>query len=246
MTPRFLPCGLSIVLLVSVQACASFDLSPETIDGSGRLSEATYAFTGITGVQFDTIGDLEIQLGDTEELRIEADDNLLHYFEAEQDGNTLRISTNWRDSHPRPSRTVRYTLTVKELEFIGLASTGYVHAPLLTADRFEIRVASTGYVLVDRIEADALDVRIDSTGDVRIDGGVVDSLDLRINSLGNYDGESLRSARATVRLSSIGDARLWAEESLDATLRGAGSVFYRGDPKVSENHNHAGRVRRIQ
>ena len=248
MTPRFLPCCLSIVLLVSVQACASFDfdMGRETLDGSGRMSEATYALTGITGVQFATIGDLEIQLGDTEELRIEADDNLLRYFEAEQDGNTLRISTNWRDFRLRPSGTVLYTLTVKELEFIGLSSIGYVHAPILSADRFEIRVTSTGDLSVDGIDPKSLDVLISSTGDVSIGEGVVDNLDLRISSTGDYDGESVRSAHVTAKLSSVGSARLWAEESLDATLSSVGSVLYKGNPEVSENQSSTGRVRRIR
>ncbi len=207
MTPRFLPCCLFVVLLVLVQGCASFGMGRETIHGSGRLSEATYTFTGITGVQFATIGDLEIQLGDTEELRIEVDDNLLQYFEAEQDGNTLRISTNWRDFRLRPSGRVRYTLTVRELEFIGLSSTGDVHAPTLSADRFEIRVTSTGDLSVDGIEAKSLDVRISSTGDVRIGEGVVAEQEIHISRTGDYDGESVRSAKVTVGLSSTGGAR---------------------------------------
>ncbi len=242
---RFLPCCLSIVLFVSVQGCTEVLTDRETIRGSGNISEATYTFAGITGVTLSTIGELEIQLGDTEELRIETDDNLLQYVEAGMDGGVLTIGTSSRFSL-RPSRTVNYTLTVKELEFMGLSSTGNAHAPTLAADRFEIRVSSTGDLSVDGIEANALDVRISSTGDVRIGEGVVDSQNLRISSTGDYDGESVRSARATVRLSSTGSARLWAEESLDATLTSTGSVSYRGDPEVSESHSSTGRVRRIR
>ena len=249
MKRRFLPCCLSIVLFVSVQGCVGLPTDRETIRGSGNISEATYTFAGITGVTLSTIGELEIQLGDTEELRIETDDNLLQYFEAGMDGGVLTIGTTPGTSSRfslRPSRTVNYTLTVKELEFIGLSSTGNAHAPTLAADRFEIRVSSTGDLSVDGIEANALDVRISSTGDVRIGKGVVDSQNLRISSTGDYDGESVRSAQVTVRLSSTGSARLWAEESLNATLTSTGSVSYRGDPEVSESHSSTGQVRRIR
>jgi len=245
MKHRFLPCCLSIVLFVSVQGCAGLPTDRETIRGSGNISEATYTFADITGVTLSTMGELEIQLGDTEELRIETDDNLLQYFEAGMDGGVLTIGTSSRFSL-RPSRTVNYTLSVKELEFIGLSSTGNVHAPTLSADRFEIRMTSTGDLSVDGIDTNGLDVRISSTGSVRIGGGVVDSQDIRISSTGDYDGQSLRSARATVRLSSTGSARLWAEKSLDATLNSTGSVYYKGDPEVADSQNSTGRVRRIR
>ena len=93
-------------------------------------------------------------------------------------------------------------------EFIGPSSTGNVHAPTLSADRFEIRVTSTGDLSVDGIEAKSLDVRISSTGDVRIGEGVVDEQEIHISSTGDYDRESVRSAKVTVGLSSMGSARL--------------------------------------
>ena len=253
MTPRFLPCCLSIVLLVSVQGCVihihddglAFGddwVRDNSVRGSGYISEEIHTFTGIAGVQLATMGELEIRLGDKEELRIEADDNLLQHFEAERDGGTLRIGTIDR-TWLRPSRTVRYTLTVKELEFIGLSSSGNAHAPALSADRLEIRVTSSGNLSVDDIEADSLDVRITSSGNVRIGDGVVDRLDLRLSSSGNYDGEFVRSARVIARVSSSGTARLWAEESIDASASSSGSISYSGDPEVFES---SGRVRRIR
>jgi hypothetical protein len=256
---------LSLVLFISLHGCTGIVIGGETIRGSGDLSEETYAFTGITGVQLSTTGELDIQLGDKEELRIETDDNLLQYFEAEQDGGTLRIGTR-RGFNLRPSGTVRYTLTVKELEFLGLSSSGNAHAPALSADRFEIRISSSGNVSVDGIDAGSLDVRISSSGDVSVDGidagslnvsisssgtveigeGVVDTQEIRISSSGNYRGESVRSGRATVTVSSSGDARLWVEESLDANLSSSGSVYYKGDPEVSDSHSSSGRVERIR
>lgn len=205
MKPRFLACCLSVVLFLCVQGCVGVVFNRETVRGSGSLSEETHTFTGIAGVRLSTIGELDIRLGDTEELRIEADDNLLQYFEAGMDGDTLEIGTR-RGFNLRASQKVRYTLTVKELDFIGLSSSGNAHAPALSADHFEISISSSG----------------------------------------DYRGESVRSGHVTVRLSSGGSARLWAAESLDATLSSSGSVYYRGDPEVSDSHSSSGRVRQIR
>ena len=243
MKRKYVLCCLSIVLSISLQGCILID--HEAIRGSGSLSEETHSFTGLTGVQLSTLGELDIHLGDKEELRIEADDNLLQYFETGKDGGVLTIGIR-RGFSLRPSRAVRYTLTVKELEFIGLSSSGNAHAPALSADRFEIRISSSGDLSVDRIEANSLDVHISSSGDVKMGEGVVDKQEIRISSSGDYHGESLRSDQVTVMLSSSGNARLWVEKSLDATLSSSGSVYYRGDPEVFDSHASSGRVRRIR
>ena len=171
-------CCLSVLLSISLAGCMGLVIGGETIRGSGSISEETYTFTGITGVQLSTLGELDIHLGDKEELRISTDDNLLEYFEAGKDGDTLRIGTR-RGVNLRPSRPVRYTLTVRELEFIGLSSSGDANAPALSADRFEIRVSSSGDLSMDDLWTRALTVNISSSGNVRIGEGVVDSQDIR-------------------------------------------------------------------
>ena len=65
MKTRFLPCCLSLVLFISVQGCVGVVFNRETVRGSGSISEETYAFTGIAGVQLATIGELDIHLGNT-------------------------------------------------------------------------------------------------------------------------------------------------------------------------------------
>jgi len=254
-----------VILLGFSSGCLDVVLGLETVRGSGSISEESHTFSGLNGVELATRGELEIRLGDTEALRVSADDNLHEYFQIEADDGTLRIGTR-RGFNLRPSRPIRYTLTVRELEFIGLSSSGDASAPALRADRFEIRLDSSGDLSVDGIEADSVDIRLDSSGDlsvddlrarslavrisssgdVRIGDGEVDSLDVTINSGGDFDGESVRSTRATVALSSSGNARLWADESLDATLNSSGSVSYRGDPEVTGRANSSGRIRPIR
>ena len=254
-----------VVLLGFSSGCLDIAFGREVVRGSGSISEESHRFTGLTGVELATMGELEIRLGDTEALQVSADDNLQEYLAITTDGGTLRIGTR-PGFNLRPSRPVRYTLTARKIEFIGLSSSGNATAPALRADRFEIRLGSTGDLSMDGIRADSVDVRlgstgdlsvddlragsltvrISSTGDVRLGEGGVDSLDLTISSTGHYHGESVRSTRATVALNSTGNARLWVEESLSATLSSTGSVSYTGDPEVNERSSSTGRVRPIR
>ena len=254
-----------VVLLGFSSGCLDIAFGREVVRGSGSISEESHRFTGLTGVELATMGELEIRLGDTEALQVAADDNLQEFLAITTDGGTLRIGSR-PGFNLRPSRPIRYTLTAREIDFIGLSSSGNATAPALRADRFEVRLGSTGDLSMDGIRADSVDVRlgstgdlsvddlragslavrISSTGDVRLGEGGVDSLDLTISSTGDYRGESVRSTRATVALNSTGDARLWVEESLGATLNSTGSVSYRGDPEVLERSSSTGRVRPIR
>jgi hypothetical protein len=90
--------------------------SSTAVRGSGNVVEETRPVSGVSGVEIATIGDVIVQLGDEESLRIKAEDNLLKYFETQVRGGTLRISTSPRTINLRPTKPVIFFLTVKELE----------------------------------------------------------------------------------------------------------------------------------
>ncbi len=56
-------------------------------------------------------------------------------------------------------------------------------------------------------------------------------------------GSRLSSARSTVKLSGVGNATVWASESLDATLSGAGVIEYYGDAKVTQKVSGLGVIK---
>ena len=119
---------LACVVLVFSTGCLDIVLGRESVRGSGSISEETHRFTGLTGVELATRGELEIRLGDDEGLQVTADDNLHEHLALTTDGGTLRIDTR-PGVNLRPSRPIRYTLTAREIEFIELSSSGNARAP---------------------------------------------------------------------------------------------------------------------
>ena len=228
MKRRLGPCLACVILLGFSSGCLDVVLGLETVRGSGRLVEESYRFTGLTGVELATRGRLEIRLGDTEALQVSADDNLHDYFELTTDGGILRIGAR-PGIHLRPSRRIRYTLTVREIESIRLSSSGDATAPALRADRFEVRLDSSGDLSVDAIEADAVDVRLGSSGNLSVDAVQADAVDVRLGSSGDLSVDDLRAGSLAVRIGSSGDVRIGGGEvdSLDLTINSSGD--YRGE-----------------
>jgi len=195
-----------------------------TIRGSGDVVEQTRAVSGITGVNLATLGHLTIEVGNTESLRIEAEDNLMEYLETEVRNGSLRIGTQ-EDVRLDPTKPVNYYLTVTGLDTIVISSSGDIE--------------------MGELEADVLEVDISSSGDLDIASGQVKAQNVTISSSGNYTAEDLVSTEAEVRLNSSGSATIWVLDFLKANLNSSGDLRYRGDPTVDATTNSSGEVIQI-
>jgi len=225
--------------------CSACGFGPARIVvGSGNIVEESRQVRGVSGVNLATIGNLTIELGDTESFSVEADDNLMEYFKTSVVGGVLRIEVNDR-VNLNPSSPIKYSLTVKSLESIKVTSVGVVFAPALTADEFSVTIASTGKVSIPELTAEQLTVDISSTGNLDIDGGIVKYQDIKLSSSGNYNAEDLASEEAKVNISRTGSATIWVENTLSVKLNSTGDLYYRGDPTVDQTTNSTGNVNRI-
>jgi predicted small secreted protein len=236
---------LLILCAVALTACV-IDVggTGEDVRGSGNVTTEDRPVSGVTGVALRTLGDLTIEVGDQESLRIEAEDNLLQYLETTVSGGVLNIQEA-EDVDLRPKKAVRYYLTVKSLESIEVTSSGNVTAPVLTAGGLTVDVTSSGDVEVASLEADSLEVRLSSSGGVTIGGGQVTSQEARLSSSGDYDAGDLRSSSATVGLSSSGSAIIWVTDRLEADLSSSGHLEYYGSPQADVNESSSGDARSL-
>lgn len=255
-----LGCGCGLINLLSPRS----DRLTNVISGSANLIEEERQVSGITGVKLATTGKLTIKVGDKEELRIKADDNILEYIETDVNAGILEIKI--RDFVSlRPMRPINYYLTVKELDEIIISSSGDIEAPNLKAQNFSVTISSSGDLVMGNLAADALEVRISSSGDMNmgnliadkidvnitssgnldITGGEVEEQNITISSSGNYRAGDLESTTATVNLSSSGSATMQVNDYLKAHLSSSGDVRYFGNPRVVATTSSSGDVEQI-
>ena len=83
-----------------------------TVNGSGHVISQERAISHVTGVNLMTVGNVRIALGDREELRIEAEDNLLPYLETNVCDGQLDLC-NRDGAWLRPTCPVHFYVTVK-------------------------------------------------------------------------------------------------------------------------------------
>jgi hypothetical protein len=236
---------LVIVLILSASALGACTVTiGDTVRGSGNVLSEDRPVGGITGVALTTVGDLTIEMGDQESLRIEAEDNLLQYFQTTVSGGVLTIETEPGVSISS-RKPVRYYLTVKTLESIRTSSSGNVSATALDTGNLTIEITSSGEVELASVEAASLEVRLSSSGNLSIGGGQIAAQQVKLSSSGDYEAGGLRSSSATVDLSSSGSATIWVTDGLEANLSSSGNLKYYGSPSVDVNASSSGEAKNL-
>lgn len=178
---RFVAVASSIVAL-SILACQVSGL--RAIPGSGNVVEENRKVSDFTGVALAGTGYLTIEVGESESLRIEAEDNVMQYLETEVRNRMLRIGIR-RNVNLRTTRSVRFYLTVKELNKIVLSGSGDIEAPDLEAERFSVTISGSGDVKMGELNAAALDVNISGSGTLDIAGGEIEEQDITVSGSGS-------------------------------------------------------------
>jgi hypothetical protein len=258
----------ALVILVSIliMGCVecTIDAGVTRVGGSGRVILAERSISGVTGVHLATFGDLEIVLGKKEKLVIEAEDNLVEYFETGIDNGILEIKTR-RFVSLKPKKKVKYHLTLKSLDTVMISSSGDIDAPHVHCREFDIKssssgdltmegidavnvsvkMSSSGDVDIGRLEARELEVGISSSGDLTICDGEVGFQSIRLSSAGDYNAGKVTSQNAQASLSSSGDAYIHVDGKLNASLSSSGSLYFSGDASVQASTSSSGRLRRV-
>ncbi len=221
---------LSIVML-SLSAC-----SINMVTGSGRMTTQSRQVSGFNSVLFSGLGDVSITQGSTEGLIIEAEDNIMPIIVTEVRDGQLYIGferQNWQDI-VRPTRTIKFTLSVKNLNSIEISGVGSLSSNSLSADDLTIKVGGAGGVKINNLDASSLTAIMSGAGNVDI-SGTVNSLNATLSGVGNFSCGNLQTSTAKVNVTGAGGAKVWASQSLDVSITGAGSVSYYGSPAISKN-----------
>jgi hypothetical protein len=227
-----------LLIIVLLSACT---VRGNEVRGSGTLASQEQALSGVTGVTLATPGELIIQLGEPESLKIEMEENLLPYLETQVQDGVLSIGFK-SGVGVEPTKPIRYDLKVKSLKTLINASLGNIHAPNLQAQNFKVEVDSVGNVDLAGLLAERLEVDLTSLGNLTISGGQAPHQDLTISSEGDYQAGDLLSNSAVVTINSNGDATIWVTDTLDVTLTSSGNVNYYGEPQVTTAISSSGKT----
>lgn len=169
-----------------------------------------------------------------------SDEKAFEYLNVTQNGDLLHLHV---DRKPFDFSKVTLLVTFKDLERlrilggIRLETRGFL-------DLNDVEMLLEGGAKVN-LQLKAERIAIENRGGVLSEiSGIARSLDVRLAGAGHVNAGQLEARDVNFRIEGVGTGVVHATKTLDATIKGAGKIKYRGNPVVTQNIEGLGSVER--
>jgi len=237
---------ISLLVLAFVALLIFNVLSPSwNIQGSGNVKTEERAVSDFNKISFSGVGNLIIEQGDKETLKIEAEDNIVPKIQTRVDDRTLKIDYewNWFSFSFHPSKPINIYVTVKDLQKIEGSGATTIKSQSIKTANLEIKGSGAAKAELS-VEVQQLNSEISGAGNFVL-SGKADTQKIEISGAGKYEAKNLLSKNANIQVSGAGLAEVNAQEKLNVEVSGAGKVSYLGNPQITQNISGAGKVEKI-
>jgi hypothetical protein len=207
--------------------------------GSGDFTTEERDVAGFTAIVLEGEGSVTVEMGDTETLTIEAEDNLLPLLTSEVSDGRLILGTT---REVAPTRVIRYTVTAETLDSIEISGSGTVTIDGLSTSSLDTDISGSGAMNLTALELDAFTASISGSGKIEA-AGSTGQLDIEISGSGAFEGEGLEATTGEVSIPGSGAAVVNVTDDLTADVSGSGSISYLGNPVVESNVSGSGSIR---
>ena len=192
------------------------------------------------GIDVSSGIDLYIRMGETEEVKIVANNDIIDKIITKVEGGVLKIyvkQNNWFNWSGNEKR--KAYVTVKELKSIDASAGSDVKSEnTLKGDDLKVS-ASSGSDLTLDLFCKNLKVDTSSGSDAKL-SGKVKYLTASSSSGSDLDARNLESVICKVSVSSGSDATVNVSEELEASASSGGDIDYYGNPSVKNIDESSG------
>jgi len=189
------------------------------IRGSGDILTEFRDVKPFTGISLALPCEVEIENNEEQEVTIETDDNILGYILSYVQEDILHINTK---NNLSPSKHIVVKIKTNQLS--------------------SLKTSGSARVNIDKIKEESLKIVI--SGAAKLTGnGKVNDLDISISGMGAVSFKEIKTQKTKLKISGSGKADLYVEESLDASINGAGKANVWGKPtQVNKRINGLGKI----
>jgi len=225
-----------ILFLGTMMSSCGIDMF-NRIEGNRNVISKERKINGdFTRVKVSNGIDLYIKQGSSNEISVEADENLHDIIITEVEGDRLKIYTErniWR------AKSNKVYLTVRNLEELKATSGSDVYSQGVLKVKDLIVSTSSGADMRIEVDADNVNSSSSSGADLRIKGKA-NFHETQASSGSSIDAYGLESKEVSAKVSSGADIRVYASESISARANSGGDIRYKGNPEKVDKRSSSG------
>lgn len=234
-------------LLLTAGLLSSCVYMGEGIQPSKKLITRDYKVKEFNKIDAGTVGDIYYtQSADGKtDVQIYGPDNIVALIQVAVKDSTLLLSID-KSKKVRNFKKMKITITSPTLNSISFKGVGDVHIDNgLTTDNLYVESKGVGDVKIKSLTCSSLNVQSMGVGNVKL-AGTVQAATLHSKGVGNIEAGNLQANIVEASSQGVGDITCNAVESINAAVRGVGSIKYKGNPTIkSLNKKEVGTIKNI-
>ncbi len=212
------------------------------VKGNGQVEREVRSIEHFESLEISGFFDVYIRQGDSPDLEVVADENLLELIRHEVEAGELKV---WISEDIRKAEKMEIYITYTHLSEINLSGAIDLDSKgVIENDEFSIDISGATDAKI-ALNVNHLNVDVSGAAELWLSGKAYE-FDADISGAVDLDAYELETREIDMDLSGAGSAKLWVTEKLDAEVSGAGSIRYKGNPKsISKDISGAGSIRQI-
>ena len=204
----------------------------KNIVGSGKIITKEVPVKSFDELSADGLFNLVLIQGDKEGVKIEADDNLMDFFEVTNEGSRLQIRMKDKDvSFDTKEKSLKVYVSFRKLKTLDLKMVGNTSAEgQLSFDNLTINNKSVGNTDL-KLSVQKLDIQNKGVGNVKL-SGKGDDVVISNKGVGNIVASNFVTQKMNIENTGVGNAEVNAEKELKVKDSFLGKVKNHGAAPV--------------
>jgi hypothetical protein len=217
----------------------------DKVKGNGNIKTETRTTGVFSSVDVSGNIDLYVKQDSVNNVKVEADENLMEYIVVTTEGDRLIVQPKegYNLSGSKDIKVYISSPLYKNLEASGACSI-IGEGKITSNETLDIDLSGASDIEME-IKAPNVEAELSGAGSVSLKG---ETKDFSVNGSGSSDIKciGLMAENVDVRISGAGDAEVFASVKLDVSVSGAGSVKYKGNAVVNKSISGAGSVSKVE
>jgi carbon monoxide dehydrogenase subunit G/predicted small secreted protein len=220
---------LVAIVVISLSMLAA-SCGYRTVRGNGNITTSSRPEGNFSSVKSAGSFNIFFKQGEGNEIKIEADENLMKFIVTEIENGVLKIKTK-NGINLRPSSEIRIYVTAPTVKEISIAGSGNIVADerIAVTNQLRLSIAGSGDIVLREVDAPKVEVHIAGSGKATAAGATRDS-EIHISGSGDADFRNLKAENSDIHIAGSGNVWVFASLKLDVRVAGGGDVHYYGNP----------------
>jgi hypothetical protein len=204
----------------------------ENIEGNGKLVTRNIAIKSFTELEASGVYELRLTQGDTEAVKIEADENLQQYFTITNEGSKLIIDTKkLKNKNLKGKVKMKVYVSFKKIKSMELSTVGSVQSEnQLAFDDLDLKSKGVGNVTL-KLTANKINLENKGVGNIELHGKAQDAV-VKSKGVGSLEASDFVVQTMDIDNSGVGGASVNAQKTLKVKDSFLGKVSNKGTAPV--------------